>query len=190
MFLPSNISESGAISTINQIANLIAPQFVFGYNTIEDNRQQAWIFSLEALPKYQPFDENGNERPLANFIYVHVFRRFLNMYRDKCHKPCPIEISSGVMPEDEDRYLRWKEKNTSLKNILVPTSLAEGIHSYEDDVHNELENKETERIIDENLNINLRSYYLKMKSGVTIPYSKRMAVIKEIKTILNVEGVL
>ena len=187
MNIPSNMTESGVIDTINQVANLVAPQFVFGFNTVEDNRQNAWVFALEQLDKYQQYDENGNERPLANFIYTVVFRKFLNLYRNKFHKPCPVEIVSGVMPEDEARFERWKEKNTSLKNILLPTALAEGVHSYEDFASKQVELNEISNIIDEKLSVKLRSWYLKIKSGVPIPYNKRTAVIKEIQTILNLE---
>lgn len=188
MYVPDGLTESGVFHTIDNIVNLAAPQFVFGPFTKEDLVQEGWTYALEALPKFQSYDESGNQRPLENFIWTRVFRKFLNLQRDRWHKPCPVEVTcSGVSPEDEQRYNRWKETNNLKKNVLMPAAIANGVHSYNDNDENirDIEIKEIEEIIDDRLDVSMRSWYLQLKAGESLPYARRMAVIKEVKKIVK-----
>jgi hypothetical protein len=188
MFLPPNMTESGVVAAIENVVNLLAPQFAFGYYSVDDMKQQGWVYSLEVLPKFQSYDESGNVRPLANFIYTRVFRKFLNLQRDQWHKPCPVQVTcSGVSPEDEQQYNRWKDTNTLKKSVLMPTAIANGVHAYNNNDENirEIEIKEIEEIIDERLDVSMRSWYLQLKAGEALPYARRMAVMKEVKKIVK-----
>lgn len=185
MIVPDGLTETGVVHTINNIINLLAPDFVFGFNTIEDVRQEGWIFALKILPKFNSYDERGNRRPLENFMYVGLFRSYLNYYRDHYHKPCPVQLTSGVLPKDEQRYERWKGRNASVKKVLMPTAISESTHVYKDDEIVNIEIDEVEKIIDERLDVDLRADYLRMKSGVSIPHVRRTNVTNAVKQIIN-----
>ena len=187
MYVPPNASETGIIYAVNNITNVLAPQFIFPGREVEDIKQEGWLYTLRALPKYKPYDDSGKAQPIEAFLYTVILSRYVNMWRDHWHKSCPVEITSGVMPEDEDKYNRWQERNALKKNILCPAALAEGIHTYNDnnEVTRNLEIKELEEKIDEQLDIGLRSSYLQMKSGVSVPYARRIAVTKAVKKIIQ-----
>jgi len=58
--LPNNVNEEEFLTVLENISKRLAYKFNFGYHSIEDMKQQAAIFALEGLKKYD------NSRPLEN----------------------------------------------------------------------------------------------------------------------------
>ena len=79
--IPKNLSESEVLAVINNVVNRLARKFVFGYHDVEDIKQQGTLYALEALANYD------NERPLENFLWIHVRNRLFNYKRDNYERP-------------------------------------------------------------------------------------------------------
>src|SRR5947208_703774 len=98
MHLPPNKTEAQVVEAIEKAVGMLAPSFAFGIYDVEDIRQEARIFAIEALPRYD------GVRPLENFLYSHVKNRLINLRRDKFRradapcKACHSSYTSGSEP--------------------------------------------------------------------------------------------
>ena len=79
--LQNNVTEEEFLQVLENISKRLAHKFKFGYHTYEDMKQQAAIFALEGLEKYD------NSRPLENFLWTHVRDRLFNYKRDNFQRP-------------------------------------------------------------------------------------------------------
>ena len=70
---PHDLKESEVILALTKAINLLAPSFTFGYYDIEDIKQEAYIFGLESLARYD------RSRPIENFLYSHIKNRLINL---------------------------------------------------------------------------------------------------------------
>src|SRR5688500_13353992 len=126
--LPSNMSEAQVLEAIEKTVRLVAASFRFGYFDVDDMRQQARLFALQALDKY---DES---RPLENFLYTHIKNRLINFKRDKYKRnDPPCQVCHGTIPGEstghEDgalcaRYRAWRKRNLSKQNIMNPLDIS------------------------------------------------------------------
>ena len=86
MLIPINHTEAEVVAIIDRVAAKIARKFKFGYHDIDDMKQQARLFALECLPRYDL------TRPLENFVWTHVHNRLFNYKRDNYERPsCPCK---------------------------------------------------------------------------------------------------
>src|SRR5690606_7267660 len=67
--------------TLHKVASQSAPRFMFGMWEEEDIYQQAYMFGIDGLSRY-----NGGH-PLENFIRIHVRNRLRNLKRDNYLRP-------------------------------------------------------------------------------------------------------
>ena len=187
------MTEDDVISIINKVANRLANRFKFGYHDIEDMKQQARLFALEALSSYDEV------RPLENFLWTHVHNRLFNFKRDKyerIEKPClECEKNNGhCIIEECDIYNRWLKRNKNKKNLMNPIDIT----NIDDDKENNmklfhsssdsLNYKEMLKIIDKELPISLRPLYLKLKFGIKMTKTQKTKIQTIIKTILEEHG--
>jgi len=168
---------------------LLASTFMFGYYDSDDIRQEAYIFGLEALPRYDP------NRPLENFLYSHIKNRLINFKRDKYHRtdpPCKICAEHGKHQDGSvcAKYTAWKKRNASKQNLMRP----QDIHTIDDgnkslklkqSVVDDANIAECIELIDKNLDVELRSTYIRMKYGESVSKAKRVKVENAIKEILS-----
>ena len=199
MLIPPNHTEDEVVAIIDRVVSKVAVKFKFGYHDLEDMKQQARLFALECLPRY---DE---KRPLENFIWVHVHNRLFNFKRDNYERPsrpcngCPM-FDKGLRSECKkygdkiecDPFKYWFTRNSAKKNLMRPVELEVVCGEYEsyhknlvvDDV---IMNEITD-IINIHLPVSLRSDYIKMKYNLRIPKYKRLLVEEAVIAILNKHG--
>jgi len=192
--LPHNISEEEFILAINNVTKKLGHKFKFGYHSFDDMKQQATIFALECLNRYD------KSRPLENFLWTHVRNRLFNYKRDNYQrpdKPClkcehyDPQLKSSINScakfcnkTDCELYRLWESRNNNKKNLMTPQYIEDNsIFSENDNFISNIANKEIVDIIDKNIPTSERENYLKLKNGIKITraeLSKLQIIIMEI----------
>ena len=179
MKIPKGMTEKQVIQTIQKVVNRIAPRYRFGFYDIEDIKQEAFILAMEGLEHY---DE---ERPLENFLSVHVRNRLKNFKRDNFFR---YEVApSGDSPLNEERARR----NYTKKYLMEPLDIGairddkEKNMRLADTISEEIYRKEIFDIIDQNLEKAYRADYLRILHGVYVPKPRRKQVYDIINDILK-----
>lgn len=189
-----NLSEDEVLRVIDDIVDIIAPSFVFGYYDLDDIKQEARIEGLKALADY-----NGSH-DLKNFLFVHIKFRLLNLKRNKYRRtdaPCKL---CHNLPEGQtkhrnrrfcERYRKWFERNQLRKNLLYTQDVETVPVESPDNPDEAADRQEIFRLIDERLPPRLREYYLKMRCGLLsqVPKTKRQLVLRTVQKILKAENV-
>lgn len=205
MKIPKGYTEAQVLEIIEKIVNTLASSFRFGYMDVDDLKQEGRIFALELIEK----DKYDPTKPLENFLYTHVRNRYLNFKRDKFsrYEPpcygCPFfdpknlkstnhnQCSAFANKNDCEKWDTWSKRNSSKRNLLEAIDL--------DSVHDEKENNmrldggvetgaafnELVASIDEQLPIELRSDYLRMRQGQKISNYRATKVREAVKEILR-----
>jgi DNA-directed RNA polymerase specialized sigma24 family protein len=160
MKIPEGMEENEVLIIIEKVTNRIAPKYVtYGY-TIDDMKQEAFLMCVEALPRYD------RERPLENFLSVHVSNRMKNFLRD------------NVKINDEEKH-----------KIIRPSQLSQDIEKMDDDdVHQRLDYKDMVSIVDVNIPASMRIDYLKMAHDFYVPKQRREEIGEFIKNLLKEHG--
>lgn len=196
MIIPEGMNEQEVTDIIQRVARRLAPNFCFGNHTKEDMRQQAAMFAVQIMNK-NLYDKS---KPLENFLFYSVRNLLINFKRDNYKRTdCPCKLCYGKLPgdtgHDGGRYCHkfsvWQKRNTNKQNILLPLDIGniadenEANTRYESTVVQEIEQAEILEKIDRNLPIELRSTYLKMRDGLSIPKIKRDEIQKVVNEILG-----
>ncbi len=198
MILPPNVSEAHFLEVVEKVVGILSRSFTFGYFDVADIKQQGRLFAIKAMEKYDP------SRPLDNFLYTHVKNRLINFRRDKfrrndppCHD-CHNSIAGETQHADKQycpKYINWLRLNSAKQNIMNPLDISNICDEREPTTRNEssvvedIERNELLSLIDMKLSVELRSDYLKMQSGESVPKTRREAVKAAVLEILkdNVE---
>ena len=198
MNLPPNISESEFVSIVEKISSTLCKKFRFGYLVEEDIKQECYILAIAALEKY-----NG-KHPLENYLRVCIKKRlctfkrdnYQRLYEKKCScKFCKDKSESHDYKMNCSRYKNWYENNQRKKNIISPIGLQQVNNTNadklvrEDNVEKLVDDGEIFEIIDRKLPVQMRSDYLKMKSGSKISKSREDEILCKIREILNGYGI-
>lgn len=162
MNTPKGMTETQVIEKINIVINRIAPKYTFSGYEIEDIKQEAFMICMDALTRY---DTN---RPLENFLSVHLSNRLKNFVRD-----------NYFTNSDQEK-----------KKVLAPKQLSYDDNIIDREVDQDLiiDNKEVQIIIDKFLPFDYRSDYLKFLNDVSIPKKKKTQLFVVIKNILEENG--
>jgi DNA-directed RNA polymerase specialized sigma24 family protein len=163
MKVPKNMTEEQVLSQITLVVDRISPKYTFTGYDVNDIKQEAFIICLEALDRY---DCN---RPLENFLSVHLSNRLKNFVRDNFFTKKDDEIKKSIMLPK------------SLSNENCPTA------SYED-YDQRLDVAQMQNIIDKFLSPENRADYLKIVNNVYVPKKRREQVIEIIKELLKEHG--
>ena len=198
--LPHNVSEDEFLAVLDNISRRLAYKFQFGYHSFEDMKQQAAIFALEGLEKYD------NKRPLENFLWTHVRNRLFNYKRDNYQRPDKPCISCKFYDkhckqssnqcleytnkDDCEEYSSWNQRNSSKKNIMKPVGiddLAENIDVSQKNysILDIVANEQIVNLLDRSIPAQHRETYLKLKHGDKVYKSDLTKLINIIKTILS-----
>ncbi len=196
------MDEKTVVEVLDRIADRFAAKFRFGYHDIDDMKQQARLFALEALPRY-----TEGKGPLENFLSVHVRNRLINFKRDNYHRfqapclQCPFydpgcHKSTNQCAEFEDKmecdkWSQWILRNNSKRSIMAPAT-SENIDylfgsnsSEESSVSDIVANKELLEYIDEKLPVELRSDYLRLKENLFVSKHRKNKVREAIVQIVE-----
>jgi len=200
MNLPDGITEEQFIDMVNNIANKLANKFKFGYYGIEDIKQECFIQAMDALNRYD------SSRPLSNFLWSHIKNRLCNLKRDKyfrLEKPCDKCPLNAYIAKDNScklyenkmdcsLYNVWSTKNSSKQNIMNPIGIScindtneENIVKKNDEFFNKIAAKEIIEIIDKNISISMRKFWIQKKIGINISKKNHLILIEEIRCILE-----
>jgi hypothetical protein len=199
MNLPHSVTEEEFVDTVDGIANRLCDKFKFGYFSREDIKQECFTLALEVLDKYDP------ERPLANFLWCHLHNRLCNLKRNKyfrLEKPCNKCPLKAYIPEgdictaydnknDCSLYDVWLRKNNNKKNLMNPIGIS--YVSSENEKHmkdyttsyDNVANNEILNIIDANISLTMRKYWLQQRGGIKVPKKYFDLLIIEIHQILE-----
>lgn len=178
-----NISEEEFLQVLDKITKKLIHKFKFGYHSVEDMKQQASIFALEALDRYD------GKRPLENFLWTHVRNRLFNFKRNNYQRPdspcigCKfydkhmknstngcLEFSNKL---DCNLYNSWFQRNENKKNIMQPSYIENDQEYFSSNLGVDLvSNKEIVEYLDKNIEAEYREYYLKLKHGTKINKEK------------------
>jgi len=195
--LPNGVDEQEFLTVLDNISKRLGNKFKFGYHTYEDMKQQAAIFALEGLKKYD------NKRPLENFLWTHVRNRLFNYKRDNYQRPdlpchtCPFydikfETTQNQCTEYKNKdncslYSSWVKRNSDKKNIMKPTNI-EDTHqtaSKQDKIEDIFLKKQTLDIIDEIIPTQYRDLYLRFRYGDKVSKTEQKKIISIIQNILK-----
>jgi DNA-directed RNA polymerase specialized sigma24 family protein len=196
--LPHGVSEEEFLNVLDNISKRLGHKFKFGYHSYDDMKQQAAIFALEGLEKYD------KKRPLENFLWTHVRNRLFNYKRDNYQRPdkpcltCPLydahckkstnQCLEFTNKSDCELYSAWETRNNSKKNIMKPVGIEDiedygSKHHTKGDVSELVFNQEIIDLLDEKIPSSHRETYLKLKYGEKICKSdlnKLLQIIREI----------
>jgi DNA-directed RNA polymerase specialized sigma24 family protein len=162
MHVPSNMTEKEVLKEINLVVNRMAHKYTFYGYEVEDIKQEAFIICMEALPRY---DE---ERPLENFLAVHLSNRLKNFVRD-----------NYFMKDEEEK-----------RRVVMPGQLANEEYIVDDlmDGQDKLDYKMMLKILDLKLAASYREDYLKIIHDVYVPKKRREEVLGFIYEVLEEHG--
>lgn len=196
--LPNNVSEEEFLKVLDNISKRLGHKFKFGYHSYDDMYQQAAVFALEGLEKYD------NKRPLENFLWTHVRNRLFNYKRDNYKRPdkpcltCPFfdkhfKCSNNQCTEFANQmecelYKKWYDRNDSKKNIMKPTTIEDQSllrNKDSEDFQDIMGNKELIKKLDEVLQGEHREIYLRLKHGVKVHKSDIKKLQKHIQEIIT-----
>lgn len=193
------MTEEYFVEVIKKITQKLSYKFKFGYHEVEDMRQQATIFALEALKRYD------NSRPLENFLWTHVRNRLFNYKRDNYQRPdkpclsCPLYdpkfscsisgCSKYTNKGDCDLYRQWEERNNRKKNLVqMSGQMNEELVKDSKDFLDHVSNQEIMTLLDTKLSYQYREIYLKIKNGEKVLSADVNKLKKEIFKLLNYES--
>lgn len=168
------------MQVLDNISKRLCYKFKFAYHDINDMKQQAAIFALEGLKKYD------GKRPLENFLWTHVRNRLFNFKRNNYQRPdkpcfsCPLfdklySCSDNQCKEyknklDCELYAAWSKRNESKKNIIQPLYIEDNnVNESNQSLLETIENKEILDFLDNNVKCEFREAYLKLKHGIKVP---------------------
>jgi hypothetical protein len=188
------ISDEEFLKVLDKISKKLVYKFKFGYHEIEDMKQQAAIFALEGLEKYD------HKRPLENFLWTHVRNRLFNYKRNNYQRPdkpclsCPLydpecKVSTSQCSKYSDKescelYKSWFDRNNSKKNIMKPSYIDYDI-SNNSELIDSISNVEIIKFLDQNIHSDYRETYLRLKHGEKIPKQKLVKLQTHIKNLLK-----
>jgi hypothetical protein len=183
MKIPEGMTESEVLEAIEHVVNVLASSYVFGYFDIDDIKQQGRMECIKVLNKgkYDP------TRKLSNFLYIHVKRRYLNLFRDTIRRvECPcVKCHSGKLcrgTEPCDRYKLWVKRNNTKASLARPYELLSDRELYEVAPDQACIDELSERI-DNELPVEFRQDLLLLKAGMKIPEERKTKLYEEIRKI-------
>jgi DNA-directed RNA polymerase specialized sigma24 family protein len=194
------IDENEFLRVLDIISKKLAYKFKFGYHDYDDMKQQISIFALEGLKNYD------HSRPLENFLWTHVRNRLFNYKRDNYQRPnkpcltCPLydphckksnsECEQYSNKNDCSLYESWINRNNTKKNLMHLTNIEDtkDFCSNDDLLADNIMTKEILELVENNLNGEYRTIYLKVKSGIKVHKSDMDKLTAKLREIINKDG--
>lgn len=196
--LPHGVTEEEFLTVLDNISKRLSHKFRFGYHDLDDMKQQAAIFAIEGLEKYD------NKRPLENFLWTHVRNRLFNYKRNNYQRPdkpcltCPLydkafknsnnQCSKYTNKLDCEPYSAWASRNDTKKNIMQPSHIdtdnfSQGFST--SDFTPLIQNQEIIKFLDENIQNEFRESYLKLKHDIRIPKQQLLKLQKHVTELME-----
>ncbi len=188
--LPNDANE-----IIERIATRLGQKFRFGYHTIDDMKQQAALFAWEGIN-----DAWDPERPLENFLWIHVRNRLYNFKRNNYGRPekpcdnCPwaAYVNHECVKFDDmldcHLYKGWTDRNTSKRNLMSSYST---IYEKEEESSalDDLFTREIINLLDDELHVQFREDWIRFTNNLKLPKIRRERLLGEIVIVLKENGI-
>lgn len=193
----NQVSEERLLEAIDLITRKLSYKFKFGYHELEDMRQQISIFAIEGLEKYD------HTRPLENFLWTHVRNRLYNFKRDNYQRPdkpcitCPLfdqhcanpamDCTKYTNKQECSVYRSWYKRNNTKKNLMYLNTIEDLKEHLPNQANNRenAANKEIMSLLEEKLQGEHRTVYLKLKYGNKVYKNETNKLLKRIQEILD-----
>lgn len=180
--LPSGITQEYLVETIDHISNQLK-SFAFGYYTPEDIKSECYIFALQALPKY---DHN---RPLVNFLYVHIRNRLTNLRRDKLFRPEKkmLEIKDSENESDQKLFQGYVARNVAKQSLINPIDIYNHANSItgSDPCQDESDRNEIIGILDGLVPPQFRREWLRLRLGLNVSSQRARYLFQHLRKYKN-----
>lgn len=184
MKIPQGMSHQQTMAVINNVCNKCKYKYRFGYHDEDDLYQESFIFAMEGLENYD------GSSPLENFLTVHVNNRLKNFKRDNYYRVEYVcnTCTDGTCQSCQRRELRNETKRLLMEPIDIDEVRDDGTESntsYTPDILGDLITQELLDLIDSQLDINLRTDYLRIKHGVYVSQPRRQRVEEAVLRIIG-----
>lgn len=192
MIVPPGYDEEAVVAIINRVASYHAATFSFGSYVRDDIYQESWLICLNALEvgQYDP------ARPLENYLHACVSKRLLNLYRNQVRrndppcKACHMEANCNDAEPGNicEAYSAWRTRNdakASLAQAADPEDDRPSKIAVEPNYAEKANVSDMVSRVDRELPPHLRSDYLRMRAGETIPKARRRKVEDAVRQILS-----
>ena len=203
------LTEEQVVNSIRRVSSLLAKQYMFPGFEEEDIMQEAMIIAMKQIDRFDPEKSKNKKKTmidkLEDFLYVVINNRLNNFRRDNfCRNDPPcldcyygIPCSKG---ETCEGFKEWKKKNNAKMSIHNPVSLHSNEESFDtnNDVHfpcpnsekfiNGIDLKDVVEIIRKKLPTEYLDIFNKMYAGQKISYTRKAALLEQIREIINVEN--
>lgn len=189
------ITDEQFIEALDQITKKLVYKFKFGYHEIEDMKQQAAVFAIEALDKYD------HKRPLANFLWVHVRNRLFNFKRDNYKRPdvpcvsCPLRdmaydscCSKYSNKFDCELYNKWHMRNEKKKDLMHINAFDTNNTPSKQTFLEDVSNSEIVDILEAHLSHEARELFIKARSGNKLKKSEKLYLQEESEKVIKLYG--
>ena len=174
------------IKLIQRVAKRLSEKYTFGYYSPEDIEQEAFIFAMESLPRFNPEISS-----LETFLFIHISNKLKTFKRDRYYRKDFVCRYCGRKDPNCEYCQRRTWKLEAKKHLMEPIDIDNINADYEKNmyIHSDLlsnmEFREIINAINENLDISLREDYLRMLEGVSIPRQKKSLIEDTIIGILD-----
>ena len=167
MKTPTNMTEEETVEHINKVVNRISPKYVFYGYTLDDIKQESFLICMDALDRYD------NNRPLENFLSVHLSNRLKNFVRDNHFLQEEQEKGRVIQPgqlENDHTIVDYEEKYSIDEDYIDYTDIIDKL--------------------DREIPASIRMDYLKIVHEAPISKNRRLEVMSYINYILQSYGYL
>lgn len=155
---------------------------------IEDIEQEVRLMCLQAIRsgKFNP-----ERQTLSAFLYVWSRSKLLNMHRNLVRRTdggCTrCRNSDFCEPGGCKVHKRWERVNNAKASLSAPNSLGSNVHLHFCNTESQSEIAVSLSLLDERLPAQLRTDWLQMRDGVSLPASRRIKVEEAVASILGGE---
>lgn len=148
---------------VEKIANRIAYKYIFGPFEFEDVRQQIFLFAIEAMDKWD------GSRPLENFLAVVLPNKMKNFKRNNYYR-----LGVGE---------KYTDINDAKKNLMEMVELFDSEENV--DYVEKINGEDAVKRVLAKLTPSVRSDFLRLANGVTIPKIRKDKVYEQVREILK-----
>lgn len=184
------VVDDDTLTIIQRVAKRLAYKYTFAFYDVEDIEQEAIIIGLAGLKDYD------GQRPLENFLAVHINNRLKNFKRDNFVRHDIICDSCKDLETSEycaaciNRLHTANAKRNLYEPLVIDDVDADDETNMQvyDHMLTSLDTKEALALIDANLDGSLRADYLRFKDGVFLPKKRKERVMNAVSRILKENG--
>lgn len=208
-----NLTVEDFINITNVIANKLSSSIKFGIYSKQDIMQEAYVEAIKGVPKFKHnkasntsinvnvVHSNPNYTALANFLFIHIRNRLLNLKRDKHFRyekkymdkvnnlknanetAKHIKTNSNII----NNYVMINKSKSMLSSVYADSDTALSKLGYK--YSNAFKYEDYTNIIEENIRYVPRELFLKLRCGMHLTKKQMNMLYHTIEDILRQHGI-